>query len=143
MTNAEQIILLIFVLLPIYQGLQMDTLQGWSYSSPDSQRIVKGRFSGLESVYSYDPMTDGKITIIDLKILQCLTWDISIGFGSSDAKAVNNQYWVGSHSESFGWYLRKDVGRSVGNNRIIYGNQPMIGDVLTVKLDLRTTAGTV
>lgn len=98
-------------------------------------------YNGDYNVYSYNPMPDGKVTTINLKILSNTHFSTVIGFASSQGRY--NPCWVGCQIGTFGWHISRDRGRYVNNLKLPYGRPIFVGDVITIRLDLTTDAGTV
>lgn len=94
-----------------------------------------------QTLYSYEPMPDGKIITINVKILTTATMELALGFASPKSRGIAT--WVGYAPESIGWYFRRDIGRSMSTNLIQYGRPILVGDVITVRLDLTTSAGSL
>jgi hypothetical protein len=80
----------------------MDTFTGWQYSCPDGRRLIK-QIQSAENIYSYDPMPDGKVTTISVKLISTTRFYDTIGFAS--ALGRYNPCWVGCQKESFSLHL--------------------------------------
>jgi hypothetical protein len=91
--------------------LRMDTLTSWPFFSPDGKRIILERQgTGIRNVFSYDPVPDGKVITVSVKLISTTHFYDSIGFASALGRTP---CWLGCTKESFSWHIDRNIGRCI------------------------------